>query len=205
MDLKEALKQKGRPFEIPDCSRDDLPLFFKQMGYKVGAEIGVGKGKYSEKLCKAGLSLHAIDPWLNYKDYESTLGQKKFDVVYEHAKKLLSSYPNCTIIRKTSMKAVEDFTDNSLDFVYIDGNHQFKYIAEDIFEWTKKVKSGGAISGHDYVYSGSTNPFGLCHVIYVVNAYTQAHGIQNWYLLGRKKTIKGEKRDKWRSWMWIKE
>ena len=55
MDLIEGIKHKGRPFEIPDCSRDNLPKFFKQMGYKAGAEIGVYMGAFSEKFCKAGL------------------------------------------------------------------------------------------------------------------------------------------------------
>ncbi len=49
------------------------------------------------------------------------------------------------------MDALEDFEDNSLDFVYIDGDHNFKHISEDIYEWTKKVRSGGIVSGHDYL------------------------------------------------------
>lgn len=205
MELSEGIKFKGRPFEIPDCSRNDLPKFFKQMGYKVGAEIGVYKGEFSEKFAKAGLQLYAIDPWRIYKDYGNPRGQKRLDFQYEHTKRVLAPYKKCKIIRKTSMEAVEDFPDGSLDFVYIDGNHEFRYIAEDLYEWTKRVKRGGIVSGHDFFYTKTGTDTENWHVAYVLRAYIRAYGIDNWYLLGRKDASEGEKRDKWRSWMFIKK
>ena len=205
MNLIDGLKLQGRPAEIPDCSRDDLPQFFVQMGYKVGVEIGIDKGEFSEKFAKAGLKLYAVDPWRSYKDYEDSRSQAKLDFLYEHTQRVLAPYPNCKIIRKTSMEAVEDFEDESLDFVYIDGNHQLKYVIEDIVEWSKKVKPGGAICGHDYIYTNPRTQAGICHVIYAVNAYTQTYKIDNWYLLGRRKRLEGETRDRFRSWMWIKK
>lgn len=194
MDLIKAIKENGSPYEIPNASRDDLPQFFKEMGYQVGAEIGVLKGEFSEKFCREGLKLYAIDPW----------GIAKLDAQFEQTKQLLLPYPNCTIIRKTSMEAVEDFEDESLDFVYIDGNHSFRYIAEDLVEWTKKIKKGGIVSGHDYFYAKTNPGRENWHVAQVLNAYTQAYGISNWYLIGRKNIVEGEKRDKWRSWMFVK-
>lgn len=204
MELIEAIKIKGRPFEIPNCSRDDLPNFFRQMGYQTGAEIGVYKGEFSEKLCAAGLNLYAIDPWRIYKDYDNPRGQARLDQQYEHTKRLLSAYPNSTIIRKTSMEAIEDFADESLDFVYIDANHDFRYIAEDLCEWTKKVKKGGIVSGHDYFFTKSGTGETNWHVAYVLKAYIGAFAIPSWYLLGSKNLKPGERRDKWRSWMFIK-
>lgn len=204
MKLIDAIKHQGRPFEIPDCSRDDLLQFFVDMGYKIGAEIGVYKGEFSEKFAKAGLKLYAIDPWRVYKDYNHPQGQQRLDFQYEHTKRVLAPYPNCKIIRKTSMEAVEDFEDESLDFVYIDANHEFRYIAEDLYEWTKKVRKGGIVSGDDYFYTKRGTGADHWHVAYVLKAYVGAFGISNWYLLGRKEIIAGEKRDKWRSWMFFK-
>ena len=205
MKFTYAIKLKGTPAEIPDCSRDDLPQFFLDMGYKIGAEIGVDKGEFSEKFAKAGLQLYAIDPWKSYDDYTDSRGQERLDFLHEHTGRVLAPYSNAKIIRKTSMEAVEDFADNSLDFVYIDGNHQLKYIIEDIVEWSKKVKVGGAIAGHDYIYTNPRTQVGICHVIYALDAYTRAYKINNWYLLGRKKAPVGEKRDKLRSWMFINQ
>ncbi len=204
MELNEGIKHKGSPYEIPNSSRDDLPQFFIDMGFKVGAEIGVYKGEFSEKLCKVGLKLYAVDPWRIYKDYSNPRGQERLDFQYEHTKRVLAPYEKCKIVRKTSMEAVDDFPNNSLDFVYIDANHDFRYIAEDLSEWTKKVRPGGIVSGHDYFYTKTGTRDVNWHVAYVLNAYIGAYGIANWYLIGRKEFREGERRDKWRSWMFVK-
>ncbi len=202
MKIIDGLKLQGSPAEIPDCSRDDLPQFFTGMGFKVGAEIGVAMGEFSEKFCKAGLKLYAIDPWLYYGDYPHR--QSQMDGYYENTKRILTPYKDCTIIRKTSMDALANIADESLDFVYIDGNHHFRYVAEDICEWSKKVRKGGVVSGHDYFFTKAKGLMTAHHIAYVVHAYTQAYGIRNWYVLGQKYPKEGETRDKHRSWMWIK-
>lgn len=203
MKLKDAIKHAGKPFEIPDAERDDLPQFFVDMGYKVGAEIGTREGYFAEKICKAGLMLYAIDPWRNYDGY---FGEGAFknevDANLKSAKKLLKPFKH-KIVKKMSLDALKDFEDNSLDFVYIDGNHDFRYVADDLYEWTKKVKPGGTIAGHDYFYC-RPREFDNIHVKYVVDAFTKCYNINNWYVIGRKETIKGEKRDKFRSFFWIK-
>jgi|SRR3989344_1329757 len=205
MKLIDALKHSGRPFEIPDASRDDLPKFFIEMGFKEGAEIGVDKGEFTEKFAQAGLKIHGVDSWAWSKDYDNSRSQEHYDNIYEQAKSRLAPYSNATIFRKTSMEAVEDFKDESLDFVYIDGNHKLKFVIEDIVGWSKKIKSGGVIAGHDYVQFKPRAETGICHVIPAVNAYTRAYEIDNWYVIGRKEAPAGETRDRWRSWMFIKK
>lgn len=199
MKLIDSLQLKGQPAEIPDCSRDDLPQFFVDLGHKVAAEIGVDRGEYSQKFCEADLKLYAIDPWQRYKDYEDTRDQKHLDHLHDTTKKNLSQYPNYSIVRKTSIQAAETFADNSLDFVYIDRNHQLKYVIEDLVIWSKKVRVGGIISGHDYIYTNPQTQAGICHVIYAVNAFTRAYKIDNWYLLGRKERLEDDIRDRFRS------
>ena len=211
MKLSEGIKLKGKGVGIPDCSRDDLPQFFVEMGYKVGAEIGVYKGEYTEILLKAGLKIYGIDPWTAYSDYDDpdhNRFQEGLDYLYGHTQRRLAPYlqnGQCTLVRKTSMEAINDFEGESLDFVYVDGNHHFKYVAEDICEWIKKIKKGGIISGHDYASEGvSDRDPHVIHVKYVVDAYTEAYEIENWYILGREEKLEGEKRERFRSWMWIK-
>lgn len=202
---------KGRPAEIPACGRDDLPAFFVEMGYTCGVEIGVDRGVYSEQLLKAGLKVYGVDPWLAYSGYDvaNYPFQKKLDNFRDIALKRLSPYiesGQSVLIRKTSMEAVGDFADQSLDFVYIDGHHGFRYVAEDLVEWYEKVRPGGAISGHDYYISrrDPRHPYAM-HVRYVLDAFTRAYGIRNWYVLGRRFPPAGEHRDKYRSFMWIKD
>jgi hypothetical protein len=231
--IKKGLKLKGSPAEIPDTTRLDLPEFFKEMGFKVGVEIGVYKGIFTKEFCDAGIKMFGIDPWIAYKNYRNrkkfttknlTKYQKRQDLLYNYTLKHLKEYIDsglCEIIRKTSMDAVGNFEDESLDFVYIDGNHGFKFIAEDLVEWSKKVKRGGVVSGHDYIQikNPPDHPDAV-QVIHVLHAYIKAFGIDNFYVLGRKKipgkriskknydiyvhSGKEEKRDRWRSWFWIK-
>ena len=62
----------------------------------------------------------------------------------------MTKYNNVTKIRKLSMAAVNDFEDESLDAIYIDGNHRYDSVCNDINKWMPKLKNGGIISGHDY-------------------------------------------------------
>lgn len=204
MKLSEGIKHTGNPFEIPNASRDDLPQFFVEMGYKVGAEIGVYKGAFSEKLCRVGLKHYAVDPWKMYSDYLHNKGQDRLDFLHEHTQRVLNPYPTCTIVRKTSMEALEEFKDNSLDYVYIDSNHKFRYIAEDLAEWYKKVKPRGIISGHDYTYIESDTGKEIQDVAHVLKAYMASYKIPSLYVIGSRDKVIGQRRDKWRSWMFIK-
>jgi hypothetical protein len=43
------------------------------------------------------------------------------------------------------------YKDNSLDFVFIDADHSYKNLKNDILCWLPKIKKGGIISGHDYI------------------------------------------------------
>ena len=40
--------------------------------------------------------------------------------------------------------------DESLDFVFIDGNHEYDFVFSDIKNWLPTVKCGGVLAGHDY-------------------------------------------------------
>lgn len=209
MQIIDAVRQhKGKPFEVPDANRVDLPEFCVQMGYKVGVEIGVDKAWYLTQFLKAGLRMYGVDPWKYYGDYPHPRGQERLDYLFEHSSREVEKYgDHATLIRKTSMEAAQDFEDNSIDFVYIDGHHGFKYVAEDIWEWTKKVRSGGMIAGHDFALTNHKeikDPFVL-NVKHVVIAWTECFGIDNWYLIGAKEGKEGEKRDMFRSWFWIKK
>ena len=54
------------------------------------------------------------------------------------------------IIEKDSAIAVNDFEDNSVDFIFLDS-----YVSEDdckidLTNWYKKLKNGGIFAGHDF-------------------------------------------------------
>lgn len=192
------------PIEIPNVGRNDLANLFRELGFTIGAEIGVQEGIYSEMLLLANpeVKLYGVDPWTFYSTARNFRKQRHLDEHYATAVKRLTPYKNYVIVKKSSMDAVKDFEDNSLDFVYIDADHEYLHVVQDIVEWSKKVKKGGIISGDDYITSNNEDTH--MHVIYAVDGYVKAHKILPFFLLGRKHKLEGEIRDKIRSWFWVK-
>jgi len=166
------------PIKLPIDKYKGLPNLFRELGYRVGAEIGVNKGRFSEWIChqmrKNKPKLYLVDPYKSYKEYSEYLDQAEMDAFYESAKVKLAKY-NCEFVKKMSMEAVKDFNDNSLDFVYIDGNHDFQFVVNDIAEWSKKVKPGGIVSGHDY------SPY-MFQVREAVDGWVRSRHIKPWFL-----------------------
>ena len=193
--------------EIPNVGRDDLPKFLFESGHRVGVEVGVNRGEFGIKLCQAGLKVYGIDSYIAYKAYKTPESYKSN---YEEALENLKGY-DYTIIKKFSMDALADFKDESLDFVYIDGNHSFPYIAADIFGWESKLRKGGIMSGHDYAFVRGARErkmprvYDGIHVKAAVDACAYIMSVGRLYVLGQRVPKKDEKRDKWRSWFWIKQ
>lgn len=157
-----------------DHTREDLARVFNELGYRVGAEIGVKHGHFSKVLLDTipDLKMFCIDPWCAF---GRSVNQGRAERRYQQAKELLSPY-KATLMRMTSMEAVEEIPNDSLDFVYIDGLHDFDSVMLDLIHWTPKVRVGGIVSGHDYVHHFEGG------VIQAVNAYTYAHNIHSWYI-----------------------
>jgi len=174
------------PFKGWAGTRDTLAQTMGQLGFKTGAEIGVCKGEYSEVLLRAisGLKIYCVDPWVAYNRIDQDLA----DARYEECIARLSIYSGVNIIKKPSVEAAAGFPDGSLDFVYIDGLHEFDAVMLDLLYWAPKVKVGGIIAGHDYC------EFYQAGVIAAVRAYTQAHNIHKWYVT----------RDREPSFFWVK-
>jgi len=189
---------KKSPFHIP-CGRwKSLPGLFNELGFKVGAEIGVLRGQWSEVCFKAipGLKMYCIDRWLKYPIYRDFRSQKTLDEYEVITRKVLKDY-NCEIIKAWSMDAVKCFKDESLDFCFIDANHEFQHVTNDIAEWGRKVRKGGIISGHDFYRSDNSKLY--VHVKDVVGAWTFAHGIHPWFVLRDDRLV-----SRGISWMWVK-
>ena len=155
----------------PIRNRIELAKVFNDLGFKIGAEIGVAEGRYSQILCEAIPNLHLIcvDVWKPYG--ENWRMDEYQDKAYEEAVQRLSKY-DVDIKRTTSLEASLTVPDDSLDFVFIDGAHDFDNVMLDIILWAKKVRKGGIVSGHDYMH------FHKSGVVEAVNKYTEEHRIE---------------------------
>lgn len=127
-------------------NRNDLATLFKGIGVEVGTERAV----FAKEIAKNATKLYCVDPFQAYRGYRDHVSQDKLDRFLQEAKERMSSF-DCEFIRKFSLDAVKEFQDESLDFVYIDANHDYANCKADIEAWSKKVKIGGIVSGHDYI------------------------------------------------------
>ena len=179
-----------QPVVLTEVNRTMIAEMFGELGFKLGLEMGVAEGIYAKLFLEKipGLKLYCVDAWEHYPGYNE---YKNIGEVYEEARERLKDY-NCEIIRKFSMDAVRDFKDNSLDFVFIDGGHDFRNVASDIYEWSKKIRPGGTIFGHDYkfhrefIQKTPGHYARLRHAIEVkpaVDAYILAKGIKPWFVI----------------------
>ena len=48
-----------------------------------------------------------------------------------------------------SIQASKDYVNESIDFIFIDGDHSYDAVRADIVTWTPKLKKDGIIAGHD--------------------------------------------------------
>lgn len=116
----------------------------------VGAEIGVYHGEHA-KLLLDNLDIKKFYLVDLYKDYDelNTKWNKNYDEAEMIAKKLLKNEPVKWLIG-WSHHMCKKVKDESLDFCYIDANHEYEWFNQDFSRWLPKVKRGGLFGGHDY-------------------------------------------------------
>ena len=123
-------------------------------------EVGSWKGKSAAYLAveiinsNKNISLDCVDTWMgSNEDPHVNDFYVKSNTLYELFIENTSSLSSViNPIRMDSVSASKKYEDNSLDFVFIDANHEYDYVKKDIEAWFPKVKVGGIIAGHDYKY-----------------------------------------------------
>lgn len=123
---------------------------------KLIAEIGVNKGETSQILHHLfpDAHLYLIDPWEHNQTYMNSATpisrkNKHYEKAYTEVATRFCSTPNVTILKKTSQEALP-LTPSTFDLVFIDANHEYTHVKQDILAWLPKVRPGGILAGHDY-------------------------------------------------------
>lgn len=117
-------------------------------------EIGTYEGENALSMLKMLniRKLYLIDPYREYSDYlnsEKDKTQQHLSKVEKSARKRLSKYKNKIIwIKDCSDNAVKKIKEK-VDFVYIDGNHNYEFVKKDMENYYRKLKKSGILAGHD--------------------------------------------------------
>ena len=130
----------------------------------VGAEIGVFRGSFSGAILREVQPsvLHLIDPWRSAAD-PSLSGvlydrpQDQMDAIHDSVIHLFAEQiaaGTVVVHRARSVNAASEIPDGSLDWVYVDGDHSYEGVREDLVSYLPKLRAGGLLCGDDYVVGG---------------------------------------------------
>jgi Methyltransferase domain len=123
-------------------------------------EIGSFKGRSSSFLAveiansRKKIKLDCVDTWLGSSEHqvgqshedEDVINNQLFEVFIRNMQPVAGYY---NAVRSDSQTAASFYSDNSLDFVFIDADHSYDSILADIKTWQPKIKQCGIIAGHD--------------------------------------------------------
>lgn len=150
-------------------SKHDRAFLLKYLPVgSIGAEIGVFKGDFSRHLLDEvrPTTLHLIDPW-KYEDsqtYERAWyggrakgKQSELDAIHEQVLERFKGEierGQVVVHRASSAASASMFQSEYFDWVYIDGNHLYEFVKDDLEMYFKLVKAGGLLTGDDYQSGG---------------------------------------------------
>lgn len=139
--------------------------FLRAIGARHIAEVGVAYGYHADAILAGvtGLNYVGVDPYLSGYDEADAFAadvarlfddepQSSMDRLHAVVKHELSSrYGNrAQVLRSGSREASRLFADGTFDAVFVDGDHRFEAVLDDLRVWWPKVRPGGSVLGDDY-------------------------------------------------------
>ena len=130
---------------------------FSRASDLVGVEIGVDRADNALYILSALdiKKLFLVDPYLEYDEFKDNIGwdkktQPDFEKYFKIANMKLAPYKDRIEFIRRKSKEAADLIPYDLDFVYIDGNHDYEFVKLDIETYYPKLKHGGILGGDNY-------------------------------------------------------
>lgn len=132
-----------------------------QYDHAIGCEVGVHAGDTTKALLEYLPRIkvyHAVDPWSSYEQYDGTKyrkpGHKVLKTWNQAKEKFMENtkpfHKKVSVYEMTSVEAAKKIKSGTLDWVFIDANHEYDYVKENLKLWSRRVKKDGIVAGHDY-------------------------------------------------------
>lgn len=153
MTVKQISEEAGWPLEYT-TTKGLVPYINRLRGESLkGIEIGTGRGEGSYLIlerCLKVSKLYTIDPFKEFNDWIGVIEQKDQNKFEDIAKTNLSVFgERVEMVKKSSDEALSMFADESMDFIFIDGDHSLTQVKNDCINYYPKLKSGGIFAVHD--------------------------------------------------------
>jgi hypothetical protein len=129
-------------------------------------ELGVFKGDYSKiihEILKPS-ELILIDNFTGIFGSGDKDGQNHInidlDIAYDELKEYFSFDNKVKLIKNNTLNGLDIFENNYFDYIYIDADHEYNAVFDDLLKSFEKIKNKGYISTHDYIY-----PYGVLNAV----------------------------------------
>jgi methyltransferase family protein len=136
--------------------------------HSIGAEIGVWKGDFSAQILKTvdPEKLYLVDSWSAHERSDLAVPARPASKIVDQATRdelhaqVLDRFRleieggRIEVIRADSAEAAARFADASLDWIYLDADHRYEHVREDLRRFLPKLKRDGLIAGDDYDVDG---------------------------------------------------
>ena len=124
------------------------------------AELGVFKGEFSEEILKRTnpSRLCLVDIWegsmtSGNKDGYNIVQIDNMELVYNEIKEKYKDTTEVEVIRSSSVEYLNNCENDTFDMIYVDADHSYQGVTNDLKIAYHKLKDGGFLMGHDYVGS----------------------------------------------------
>jgi len=150
----------------------------------IAVEVGTYKGDFGQQIIDktSPNTFYAVDPlrlfpgMISYPGFEFD-SQESLDALAEKVSNRFSNQGHI-LLRGTSKEQSTTFENESVDFVYIDGDHTYEGCKLDIDLWWPKIKQGGILAGHDFCNSVNSKTGLKFGVIQAVTEFVEKNNLK---------------------------
>lgn len=139
LDVKHLINLKGI------VNRQELLKILPKNG--IVAELGVDEGHFTKEILKfnSPKKLHLVDVWNTNRYHQGKKEQVENTFKNEIEKEQV------VLNLGFSTEVVHDFPNDYFDWVYIDTTHSYENTLKELEMYSKKIKPGGFLTGHDFI------------------------------------------------------
>ncbi len=111
-------------------------------------EVGVDRGEFAHIFLSRwlGNEYWGVD---DYKPYPEMPYDRQADYLFA-IERLKPHAGRCKLVRLGSVEASKLFAPGTVDFIYIDGAHDYRSVRADLHAWYPKLTDRGILAGHDF-------------------------------------------------------
>ena len=123
-------------------------------GIDKAVEVGVRDGENALEILKEAKFLYLVDPYIRCEETWETgrkvISQKFQNLCKETMLRRIEPFKNTEFLELTSLEASKRFEGKTFDYIYIDADHTYNNVLDDLKAWYPKLKDNGVLAGHDF-------------------------------------------------------